>query len=182
MNLIAHRARLSVGSTLACVLLLAGLVLACIVDETMRADDTLENIAPRHARLAGLRESADVIGQSAAVADTALAHYAHPATAGTDRIGTDLQQRLRAAAEAAGVGVVGSQIVSGKADNGLEDIPVSMTLEADLGQLQQMLQAVGELTPAVYVDSINIQRARGRNADPQRLTTQVRFSVLRRLP
>lgn len=180
MTLLHHRARLSIAAALLCLLLPVGLVLVHLLDLATQADETLEAVCPRHARLAGLRDAATPVTEAAAAAEARLQRYAYPASSNADRLGTDLQQRLRAAAEAAGVAVVGSQIVAGKPQDGLDEIPVSMTLEAELGPLQQMLQALAEQAPAVYADSINIQAQRRRGATENRLNVQVRFSVLRR--
>lgn len=183
MNLIAHRARLSVASAMAALLAAGGVALGSLLQVAADTGQALEAVAPRHARLAGIRDAAAAIAQAATAAEALLERHTYPPSTATDRIGTDLQQRLRAAAEAAGVAMVGSQIVAGREDGGLENVPVSVTLEAGLAQLQQMLQVVAAQTPAIHVDSITIQSTRGRNTPAQpRLTVQVRFSALRRLP
>lgn len=178
-------AHFSVFTSLAGAAVLGAVVLLQVADVGREAEAALEAIAPRYARLAGMRESAAAVARAAAQAEAALAHFAYPPAMGSDRIGTDLQQRLRAAAEAAGVGVVNSQIVAGKTGAGLEEVPVSMTLEAEPGQLQQMLQALqapAEQAPAIFVDGVTIQRPRGRAGETARLTVQGRFSALRRVP
>ena len=180
MNLVQHRARICVGISL--VLLFVIVVSGSIVlmNKMAWANETLAEIEPRFARLLGIQVSSAEISRAAAEANAALSRYTYPPASGADRIGTDLQQRLRTAAETAGVSVTGSQIVSGRTDNGLEDVLVSMTFETDLKQLEDMLEAVVSQSPAVYVDGLMLQPAR-RVGGKGRLVVQVRFSVLRRL-
>lgn len=178
-------AHLSVFGTLAGVVVIVAFAGLLIAERGREAGEVQEAVAPRYARLAGLRESAAAVEQAAAAATAALDRFAYPVTMSGDRIGTDLQQRLRAAAEAAGVGVINSQIGTGKRQADLEDVPVSMTLEAEIGQLRQMLLAVQTQSgqaPAIFIDNLGIQRQRSRAGDGGRLTVQARFSVLRRVP
>lgn len=182
MKLTQYRAYLSVGLTAAGLVLLLVLVFGYLVHKANWADDALGAGEPRFARLLGLREAAEAVRQSRAAADQRMVRYAYPAATGADRVGTDLQQRLRAAAESAGAAVSGSQIVAGKVDNGFEDVPVSVTLEVNHEQLRAMLQDLADETPVIYVDSLTLQPQRGRGVPGERLVVQARFSVLRRLP
>ncbi len=177
MNLLRYRPHLVVAASLIAVLAVYGAALSYIAAKSAWADEVLQTVEPRYARLLGLRVSAESIGQSLARASAILARHTYPASAVADRVGTDLQQRLRNAAEAAGVGVSGSQIVPGKADQDMEDIGVSMTLDADVAQLQAMLERLEDQSPLIYLDSISFQPS-GRNAEG-RLSIRARFSALR---
>jgi general secretion pathway protein M len=181
VNLSRYRPHFCVGLTL--VVLLSGLTLAVayIVHKYVWATEALETMEPRYARMLGLHEAATKVAESRAAAGALLARYAYPETLPADRVGTELQQRLRAAAEAAGVVISGSQLGSGKAENGVEDVPVTVSLEAENAQLLAMLQTVSEQEPIIHVDSLTLQQPRNRLM-AQRLVVQARFSVLRQLP
>ena len=180
MNFIQYRAQLCVGITLLFVLLVAGASAVFLMNKMSWADETLNLIEPRFARFLGLQASATEINRAASEVNAALTRYTYASTVGADRIGTDLQQRLRAVAETAGVSITGSQIIPGKVSDGVEDVLVSMAFEADNKQLQDMLAGVHGQTPVIYVDSLMIIPVR-RPGVGGKLSVQVRFSVLRRL-
>lgn len=181
MSLLRYRAALSVGLTLLAVLAswLAGL--AYIAEKSAIGDEILAGIEPRHARLAGMLASSTEIERSLVQARAALARKAYPATQPLDRIGPDLQQKLRTAAEASGVNVSGSQIAAttavGEGDAGADIVQVLLTVDALPDQLLAMFDTVSAQSPAMYVDMLQLQPA-GRTA-PGRLTARVRFSALR---
>lgn len=182
MNLMRHRARLSVGATVLAVLLISCVALGYIANKAIWAKATLAEIEPRYARLLGIRAAAETIRHSRSAAETELARYAYPASTGLDRIGTDLQQRLRSIAEQAGIAVSGSQIVAGKTDRGIEEVVVSLNIEIDPAQLNAMLKGVESQTPAIYVDSLVMnpaRLARGAAGAGQRVNVQARFSALK---
>jgi general secretion pathway protein M len=150
------------------------------------AEAPLAAIEPRYARLAGLKEVAPQIERGVAEIGETLARHAYPATGGTDRIGTDFQQRVRRVAESAGMGVTGSQILPVRAATGFSQIPVAVTVEGSLEGLRTMLLGLREETPSIQVDSIVIQtraRRRARVAPvDQHLTAQMNLSVLQLQP
>lgn len=179
MNLIGQRARFSVGSVVLVVVLVYGAALAYIASKAAWAEETLGEIEPRYARLLGVRGAADEIRQARGAAEAELAQYSYPPASGVDRVGADLQQRLRTVAEKAGVAVSGSQIVTGKADRGLEEVVVSMTMEADLAQLHGLLSGLRSLAPAVYIDTLAMQPTRAVGSAGQRVNVQARFVALK---
>ncbi|NMG70947.1 type II secretion system protein GspM [Parazoarcus communis] len=174
-----HRASLSVGVVVLMVVAVLGVAVAYLANKALWAEDTFETLTPRIARLEGMREAAGAVRQARLDADAALGRLAYPGNATADRIGTDLQQRIRAAAEAAGVSVSGSQIIGPRTDAGLEYIPVAFSFEATHAQLSAMLTAVAAQSPVVHVDSLILQPQRTRVGQGARLNVQVRFTALR---
>ena len=182
MNIMRYRPQLCVGIVFGILLLALGLPLGYIASKAIWAEDALATMEPRYARLLGMKGAADAVKQSRLAAEAELARYAYPPTVGADRVGTDLQQRLRAIAESAGVAVSGSQIVPGETDKAIEVIPVSLTLEAEAGQLNAMLLALSDQAPAIFTESLALQPVRVRDGVGRRVTVKARFSVLRQLP
>ncbi|KON79851.1 type II secretion system protein GspM [Azoarcus sp. PA01] len=182
MNFPGRDARF-VGATAAALLLAAVSIAAFGLAEALgNAREPLGAIEARYARLAGLKEVRDQVERGVADVGEVLARHTYPASSGTDRIGTDLQQRVRRVAESAGMGVTGSQILPVRAANGLSQIPVAVTVEGSLEGLRAMLAALGQEIPSIHIDSIVIQtrmRRRLRGAPPdQRLSAQMNLSVL----
>lgn len=175
-------ARFVVATT--AVLLIAAVLLVAYVltDALAQAQRPLAAIEARYARLAGLKEvRAQIESEVAEVAQT-LSRHAYPAASGTDRIGTDLQQRVRRIAESAGMGVTGSQILPVRTLTGFSNIPVAVTVEGSLDGLRTMLLGLRQETPSILVDSIVIQNRAHRRARTapmeERLTAQMNLSVV----
>jgi general secretion pathway protein M len=180
MKLVRYRALLSVLVTLLAVFGLWSAGFAYIAHQSAALDETLEGLEPRYQRLHGLRGAAAEIEQSLAATRAALSRAAYPATHSLDRIGPEVQQRLRVAAEAGGVSVTGSQIVpattSATADRGLDVVRVVLNIEGDLAQILVMFDKISEHAPAVYLDAFEVRPVmRGG----RRLSARVQYSVLR---
>ncbi|MDR2690189.1 MAG: type II secretion system protein M [Azoarcus sp.] len=175
------RASFAVGFCVVLVLAPCLFVLTYLVHKTLWAKEAIDAGEPRLARLLGLREAATQIGAARATAENSLARFAYPPSTAADRIGAELQQRLRAAADSAEVTVSGSQVIHTREENGLEYIPVTVNFEATHAKVQLFLQALGEQTPVIYIDSLIIVPVRNY-AQLDRLQVQGRFSVLRRIP
>lgn len=197
MNPRQLRARLCLGLALGLVLLLLALPLGYIVDKKLWADGIIDDIEPRYARLLGLQEMAERIERARAQAEAVLQEQVYPASLDTDRAGADLQQRLRAVAQQAGLSIQGSQITTvppasardGTPAEPFERIAVTINLEADLPALQEMLSALQQQRPAIHVESLSLRPVRGgrrgRNTadaegeDGQRLAVQARLNAFR---
>lgn len=186
MTLPGGEARFVVAASAA--LLFAGMALAAylLVAAYADAQRPLAAIEARYARLTGLKAVRPQLDAGVAEIEKSLARHTYPATTGTDRIGTDLQQRVRRVAESSGVSVTGSQILPVRAAAGFSQIPVAVTVEGGLEGLRNMLLALREETPSVQVDSIILQsraRRRARGApEEQLLTAQMNLSVLQVQP
>lgn len=183
MKLADKRARISVG---VCIVLL-GLAALPVVDQFLFrygwAAQTLQDIEARYARLLGLREAAPRLRQTLAQTVEVLDRYAYPVETGADRIGADLQQRVRRIAEATSVAVAGSQILPPRTVGGVEVIVMAATLDAEVGSLRDFLLALSADKPSIQVESLNVTAARQRGATAGgKLRVQMNLSALHLLP
>lgn len=158
----------SVGVTV--LVLVGGLAVsaAFLMSRAKWADETLATIEPRHARLLGLAESAALIDAAGGEAMERLSALAHPAAVAADRVGADLQQRVRADAAAAGFSVVGSQILPVRELDGFEAVPVSVLLEGSLEHFAELADRVAAARPAIRVLGFNVTPLRGRGVTAAR--------------
>ncbi|MDR1063755.1 MAG: type II secretion system protein M [Azoarcus sp.] len=170
------RAGLSVALSILAALVPVFFAAGCLIHQWLSANAALEQGEPRLARLRGLRDAAQQVREAREAAEGALLTMAYSSELPADRVGADLQQRLRTAADSAGVAISGSQVVEGKTEDGFGQVVVVMSFEASHEQLQQFLQMLVRQTPTIYVDGLTL--AAGRNANGH-LAVQARFSVLR---
>ncbi|MDR1462017.1 MAG: type II secretion system protein M [Azoarcus sp.] len=174
------RAGLSVGLSALAALVPVFFAAGWLMNQWFSASAAFEQGEPRLARLLGLRGAAQQVREAREAAGGALLSAAYSSELPADRIGTDLQQRLRTAADGTGVAISGSQVVEGKMEDGFERVVVAMSFEASHEQLQQFLHMLTQQTPTVYVDSLTLAAGR-RNANGH-LAVQARFCVLRQAP
>lgn len=180
-------ARLSLGVVIAGLALLLAIPLGYLVNKTVWANELIADIEPRYARLLGLQQVAERIERSRDQADATLRAQAYPVSLDADRAGADLQQRLRALAQQAGLNMLGSQVVTtapapreGSPAALFERIAITVTLDADLSALQTMLGLLREERPAIHVESLNLQPARAAgDGSAQRLNVQMALNALR---
>lgn len=182
-------ARLSLGVVVLGLALLLAIPLGYLVNKTVWANELIADIEPRYARLLGLQQVAERIERSRAQAEATLRAQVYPVSLDADRAGADLQQRLRALAQQAGLNMLGSQVVTsppppapreGSPAEWFERIAITVTLDADLPALQTLLGLLREQSPAIHVESLNLQpaRAAGDGSAP-RLNVQMALNALR---
>ncbi len=180
MRLIHNRALISLAVTLLVVAGVWALGLGYIAHKSATIDDALIGLEPRYQRLQGLRDASVEIERGLAEGRATLTRGAYPATHPLDRIGPEVQQRLRVAAEAAGVSVAGSQIVaattSAASDTALDVVQVVLNLEGDMAQIFTLFDKIAVQSPAVYLDALELRPA---IRSGERLAARVQFSVLR---
>lgn len=147
------------------------------------ASAALGDIETRYARMLGLQQAASAIDKALAESRAQLARHAYPAGNGADRVGADLQQRVRKLGEVAGLSVVGSQIMPARPGEGFEVIPLGATIDADMGSLRDFLVALIAEQPSIQVDTlaITVPRQRGR-ADDGKIRVQIQLSAIHLLP
>jgi general secretion pathway protein M len=149
-------ALLAVGSTLLLVVVLASVAVTVILSRLQSAQETLQALEPRYARLLGLEGEHERLEQALTQTTELLEAAAYPATLDTGRVGADLQQRLRAASEGAGFVVVSSRVAAANPLQGFDEIPLSLRLEGSLANLEAMLRALPALRPAVHLRSLSV--------------------------
>lgn len=167
MKFPGRRARFSVLVSAALLLLLLVPVLDQLLFRYEWASTTQEDIERRHARLLGLRDAGPGIAQALGQAKAELERYAYSVDLGSDRVGADLQQRVRQIAERTGVAVVGSQILAVRPAEGLEVVPLGLTVEADMAGLRDFLVEIAGEQPSIQLESlaVTLQRQRGAQGD-----------------
>lgn len=183
MRLADKRARISVGVCAAILVVLAVPVVDQFLFRYGWAEQTLQDIEARYARLLGLREAAPRIQQTLAQTVEVLDRYAYPVDTGADRIGADLQQRVRRIAESTNVAVAGSQILPPRAAGGMEVIVMAATLDANVGSLRDFLLALSADKPSIQVETLNVTAPRQRGTTAAgKLRVQMNLSALHLLP
>lgn len=173
-----RRARIAVGFLLCAILL--GLVLlgSELQSRHAWANDALGELEPRHARLAGLQHVGPRIDAAVEGSREQLARFVFPAATPSERIGTELQQRIRQLAVTAGLAVVNSRILPARAQDSLEFVGVVVTVQGDAAGLRSLLLVLPEEHPALLLDAATLQGARGRE-QAGRLTAQLTVGAMR---
>lgn len=145
------------------------------------AQQQLDQLEPRYARLIGLEASQDELQQAQAQVQELLARHAYPVDQDVSQAGNDAQQRIRQTFTQAGMTVTSSQVLAPAQEKQFERIPLAVRAEGDLVALQSALMVLGSQVPTVLIDELSIQLVgSGRTGDSsQRLVLQMRLAVLR---
>lgn len=151
------RSRIAVGGTAAVVLAICGIVLSWLWLDYREAAGAMARIEPRYARLRGMVEAEPRMLALQADLEKRIAALAMPANVEASRAGADLQQRVRELSEKSGLGVVASQILPARDEDGVEWVGASLTLEGGVGKIQELLLALRKERPVVLIESLTIQ-------------------------
>lgn len=178
------RARVLLALMAFAALTVLGAVSAELAGRYRWADDTLQGIEPRYARLEGLTEVGPQLLTSHARAQASLSAAVYPVDADGARVGTDFQQRVRQIAQSSGMRVAGTQILPVRAQEGHSLVSVSATLNGDAGALGDFLTTLEAERPSVVVERLIIQgpRAGRRGEVDGMLTVQMNMSVVHLSP
>ncbi|MDX9717165.1 MAG: type II secretion system protein GspM [Thauera sp.] len=178
--LLRHRSLVAAGVTLLAVLLVLVPLVLYVAEKRAWAESRLEEIAPLHARMAGLAQMQDELAAAAEQAERALGQLAYAASVDPTQAGNDGQQRARAAIAEAGMAISSSQVLGANPDGNFDRIPITIQAEGSLDQLQAALMALAGASPAFGLEQIAI-RATGAPGDAARgLSCRMTLSVLRR--
>ena len=154
-----------------------------LLEQHAWAQRQIDELEPRHARLAGLAASHDALAAAGTTARERLAEFVYPVTQDLTQAGNDAQQRVRTLFTGAGLQVVSSQVLPARDERQFDRIPVSVRTEGEIDGLQRALAALAEQTPAILLDSLTIQTvALARPEAAPRLGSQFTLSVLRLKP
>ncbi|WP_313302348.1 type II secretion system protein GspM [Diaphorobacter sp.] len=154
-----------------------------VANKHAAAQEQLDRLEPRYARLIGLRASAEKMDAEFDVVGQRMSQFVYPSDMDATQAGNDAQQRVRSVLSTAGLTVVSSQVLPTKEEQGFERISLSVRAEGELIHLQAALAVLPSLTPVILVDGINIQVVGLQREDrPQRLGTELKLSVLHRKP
>ncbi|PAT36552.1 GspMb/PilO family protein [Vandammella animalimorsus] len=169
---------------LTALLVLAALLAggAYVVKKHLWAQQTLADIGPRYQRLLGITQSEAQMQQALQRSAQLLDAYTYPAERDTGQIGTDIQQKLRAAFSGTQMVIQSSQVLPEEEQEGhLLAIPVEVRMEGNLKSLRQGLVALSAQRPTIQIASIALQAGRKLSPhEPIQLIVQARFFVWRR--
>lgn len=155
---------------------------AYVVKKHLWAQQTLADVGPRYQRLLGITQSEAQMQQALQRSSLLLDAYTYPAERDTGQIGTDIQQKLRAAFSGTQMVIQSSQVLPEEEQEGhLLAIPVEVRMEGNLQSLRQGLVALSAQRPTIQIASISLQAGRKLSPyDPIQLIVQARFFVWRR--
>jgi general secretion pathway protein M len=148
-------------------------------------DAVLETVTPRIARMQGIAIAHQDIREVLTTTRAILSDYAYPAEVESARVASDFQGRVRDAFQAAGLNIVGSQLLPARPNAGFDEIGLSLSLQGGLPQLQRGLTALQAIVPRVRVEQIRLQplatrQAQAQSQSPaQQLNVQTRLIVFR---
>jgi general secretion pathway protein M len=169
---------------LCALILLPFVVLAyAVASKHAWAQETLKDIAPRHARMLGLLDRSSQLDETELRVRTLLGSQVYAVAQDVSQAGNDAQQRVRTIFSQAGLDVVSSQVLPPKLDRQFDRIPLTFRVEGELLGLQSAFIVLATQTPAVFTDALTIQSVGAVKADaPQRLTALITLSVLKARP
>lgn len=153
-----------------------------------RAQNRLNEIEPRFARLAGLLQRQGDMAALAKQANAKLSQRAYPVTQDVSKAGNDAQQRIKTLFSESRLDIISIQVLPLKAesradtkeDANFDRISIDLRVEGELSGIQNALSLLSAQVPLVLLDSMSIQTIGAvRPASVQRLGGQFKFSVLR---
>jgi len=173
------------------VLLAAAAAFGWIYAKHHRAQQQLDDLEPRYARLLGMQAQQDEVRQALQRIATVKARHIYPAENDATQTGNALQQRLRDVLTQAGLSVISSQVripAAEKTDDAAAQaygrVEILLSVDGSWHALQQALLAVQGIRPDVWLDEMrimllgNLQNVRQPEM-PARLQTQLVFHILR---
>ncbi len=147
------------------------------------AENRLNELEPRYARLLGLEASSESLAQAQAQGQSLIAQYIYPQEQDANQTGNTVQQRIRSILVAAGLDIASSQVLPAKEEKGFERIPLSIRAEGEMVALQAALTGLVAEKPAILIDTLLVQGYGAPNKNGvQRLSVQLNLIVLRRRP
>lgn len=144
---------------LSAILILPLVVVAQVVwQKHQYLEKSLEDIAPRYARLLGLSENREALGQSLLQVQQRKAQVLYPYEGDAAQLGNNIQTRLRNALVKAGMTVVSSEVkVEAPSDGATsEEIHVHMAVDGKLSEVQLGLIALDEIKPSIWLEDLQV--------------------------
>ena len=186
MNPLALRKTTALLITVAVLLLpvvLAGLYVA---DKHRWAQDRLDELEPRFARLMGLGARRDELQQIRTQAADMLARHTYTTELDVTQAGNDAQQRIRQIFSQAGLSIVSTQVLPPKTEPHFDRIALVVRADGELLALQSALMVLDNQKPSIFIDEMTLQLLGPvRGAPPgsgPRLASTFRVSVLKVRP
>lgn len=146
-----HLWLLAAGLLLLLLLALMGLK---VLSVHRNASRLLADVQPRHARIAGLLQSTDLLAQSTKALQANLTDYVYPIEGDPGQIGNQALQQVRDLATAQGLRVTSSQVAAPREDRGFDRIGLTLRIEGDWPQLLVLMRELARQRPAIYTDTV----------------------------
>lgn len=172
---------ISVGSTILVVLCIFVIAIAVIMHFKHRAEQSLVDLEPRIARLEGLQNSGKEIGQALAEQKQQLRQLVYDSSVGLDKVGADLQQKIRSAMSSSGLSIQGSQVFTPKPESSssIGFVNIRLNVAGNLEKLRAAIVALSAIRPRVYVTELTILPAiRGKEEGDQLLTATITITAI----
>ncbi len=147
--------------------------------------DSIENIEPRLARMAGLLEVQEELEGLTQEARRQRGRLVYPASTDRTAAAASLQSDLRTLMSDAGLTVADSQVLPAREEERFDYIGIRLTVSGELASLDQALAQMSRFKPLVLVESLEVwptrQRKRKGEPDVQDATATLRVISLRSL-
>lgn len=137
-------------------------------------------LEPRHARLLGLKASAEALEQNLSAAKAELARKSYSADQDTTQAGNAAQQQVRTLFTDSKLDVISIQVLPPKELKFFDRIGILVRVEGDLVGIHNATTLLHAQAPTVWVDNLTIQTVGlVKPKSSQRLAAQFNLSVLR---
>ncbi|MBH1966421.1 MAG: general secretion pathway protein GspM [Comamonadaceae bacterium] len=166
------------GAALLAALLIAGV--GYVAAKHHQAATVIEQLEPRYARLAGLREDGDRLRTTERALSANLARLAYGPEGDPAQAGNSALQQLRTAMTARGLQVASSQVLAAREDGDFLRIGLNLRVEGDLPALRDLLRDMAAMSdgPIIFSENTQLtqQPAQGR---PNNIIAQLNLFVLK---
>ncbi|MFT3817641.1 MAG: type II secretion system protein GspM [Rubrivivax sp.] len=146
------------------------------------AQQHLDTIEPRYARLTGLAADSGRLKDAASAADRIVERHAYPATRDASQAGNDAQQRVREVFSKGGLDVVSIQVLPARVHKQFDRIPISLRADGELAAMQATLAALPALSPSLFVEGFSFSGGNMAENAPARVVGELQLFVLRVRP
>lgn len=145
------------------------------------AGSLVEQLEPRHARLAGLRTDGERLQATDQTLAANLKRVAYGAEGDPAQDGNTVLQQLRDASARRGLRLSSSQVLPAREEGDFQHIGIQMRVEGDMPALRDFLRDLAAHTPTIFSDSVQFSR-QSRRADEQDVTVQLSLFILKVRP
>lgn len=177
------RAALICGLTLSLPFVFFLYVAVILLNTYWEAQNEIERIEPKLARLQGLIDYEPQLREAADVVDTRVLELVYPAAENQTAVAAELQSRMRDMFANAGLAINNTQVLPVREQGNFDYIAVKLTAKGSLTALDTALLDLSEYLPLVLVESINIyptRVVRGKETpNEQEVTANVQLLSLR---
>lgn len=151
-----------------------------VVKKHEEAQNKLEQIEPRFARLVGLISRRADLVMFTAEADQAISRLSFPTGQDTAQTGNEAQQRIRTLFTDSKLDIGSIQVLPVREGTHFDRIPINIRVEGDINGIQNALNMLSTQSPVIGVESWGIQAIGAvRPASSQRLGAQFNLFIAR---